>query len=165
VAIDLHSLSSQDLMSVWAGVAQELRRRELIRTNNIVGELAELVALRHFGGQRSGFSNTGFDLRTAAGELIQVKGLWKTTSSRNKLSAIRDPSYDSVVAVVFNAAFTEADAYKASRAVVERMFRHNARVNGRQITVTGKFINDPDVETINISIAYQSIISASLPAD
>jgi hypothetical protein len=104
-------------------------------------------------------------LRTTAAELIQVKGLWKTTPSRNKLSAIRDANYDSVVAIVFNATCTAADAYKVDRAAVERLFEHNAYVNGRQITVTQKFTKHPDVETVDISGAYRSVNSASLPVD
>jgi hypothetical protein len=30
-------------MAVWSGVATELQRRDLIRTNNVVGDLAELI--------------------------------------------------------------------------------------------------------------------------
>jgi hypothetical protein len=66
---------------------------------------------------------------------------------------------------VFDATFTAADAYKVDRVAVERMVEHNADVNGWQITVTRTFANDPDAQTIDISVAYESVISAPLPVD
>jgi hypothetical protein len=164
VAPDLTQLSTRDLLAYWSGVAAELQRRDLIRTNNVVGDLAELIAHLHFGGNRGSFSEPSWDLQTPNGELIQVKGLWKSRASRNKLSAIRDANYDSVLAVVFNADFSAANGYKVGRTAVERMFRHNEHVNGRQITVTRKFIDDPDVETVELSESFAQAVSRDTPS-
>lgn len=160
----LDGLSTFDLLTLWSGTAAELKRRGVVRTSNIVGDLAEAVASEHFGGVRASFSEPSWDVLAPDGERIQVKALWRTRPSRNKLSAIRDSDYDSVVAIVFDTGFGLIGSYQVSRASVEEMFLVAPRVNGRQITVTQKFVNDPRVQELDMSAAYHRVVTTASPA-
>jgi hypothetical protein len=164
MAIELSRLSARDLMAAWSGVAVELQRRGLIRTNNVVGELAEAIAIKHYGGQLERSSKAGYDIELDDGEQIQVKGLWKSTPTRNKLSAIGDAHDDSVLAVEFDKGFTSAIGYRILRADVERIFQHQSYVNGRQIVLTATFKANPAVERVDLTAAFSEVISTTEPA-
>ncbi|MBP1823025.1 hypothetical protein [Mycobacterium sp. OAE908] len=163
MSIDLADMSVRDLLAVWSGVAAELQRRGLTRTNSVVGELAEAIARQHYGGTLATSSTTGYDLETDDGELIQVKALWKSRPSRNKLGVIRGAHYDSVLAVEFDQGFTSATGYRVLRADVERMVRHQPHVNGREIVLTARFKADPAVETVDLSDAFNKVFSSTGP--
>lgn len=165
MAVDLESLSNYDVINLWAASKVELQRREIVRTSNVVGDLAEAIGHEHLGGVRGHFSKTGWDVHTPDGEYVQIKGLWKTSPQRTKLSAIRGSEYDWLLAIVFGPTFDLLGAYRANRGFVERNYRVIERVNGRQPTVTRKFINDPEVETLELSAVYRRIISTSSPID
>jgi hypothetical protein len=133
----------------------ELRVRDVVRTNNNpAGDIAEAIVATYYGGERGSFSQAGWDVRTSAGERIQVKAIRVTpTSRRRNLSPIRDDAYDSVVIVVFDENFQVVEGLKLSRQTVEDLFAHRAYVNGRVITVTRALRRDPRVETIDLRAA------------
>ena len=65
-----------ELLEDWAAVMGELQARDVLRTNNNpVGDIAEVIVAAHYGGERGGASQAGWDVRTPAGERIQVKGI------------------------------------------------------------------------------------------
>jgi hypothetical protein len=65
--IDLTALSNRQLLEVWTGSLEELRRREVVRTyNNPIGDIAEAIVARHYGGVRGSFVQAGWDV--AVGE-------------------------------------------------------------------------------------------------
>jgi len=71
---DLTAASNADLFRTYASVLRELRRRGVVRTNNApVGDYAEWLCHRHFGGRLATNSEKSFDLQTDDGVLIQVK--------------------------------------------------------------------------------------------
>jgi hypothetical protein len=90
VATDLRLLNTHDIVNLWADSTAEMKRRGIVRTRNVIGDLAETIAEAHLHGTRGSFSNKGWDLTTPDGERVQVKGLWRTSPTRTKLSAIRD---------------------------------------------------------------------------
>ena len=104
-----------ELLADWAAVMRELRRRDVIRTNNNpVGDIAEAIVHAHYGGTRAGFSQAGWDVTTDHGERIQVKAMRLTpTTKRRNVSPIRDRDYDSVVIVVFDEDFQVTEAPQA----------------------------------------------------
>jgi hypothetical protein len=112
VTYDPRTRSTGDLLRDWAAVMRELRRRNVIRTNNNpVGDIAEAIVHGHFGGERASFSGPGWDVRTPDGERIQVKAIRTTsTTKRKNLSPIRDRDYDSVVVIIFDEEFQLTDA-------------------------------------------------------
>ena len=48
MAIDLKNLNDNDLIQVFPDLITELKKRDIIRTNNIVGELGEYFAVKIF---------------------------------------------------------------------------------------------------------------------
>ena len=85
---DAAKRSTGDLLRDWAAVMRELRRRDVIRTNNnAVGDIAEAIVHGHYGGERASFSQAGWDVLTPEGERIQVKAARSTpTNKRTNLS-------------------------------------------------------------------------------
>ncbi|EHB48824.1 hypothetical protein MycrhDRAFT_5665 [Mycolicibacterium rhodesiae JS60] len=141
VATDLRQLSTYDVINLWAATATELKRRNILRTNNVIGDLAEAIGHEHLGGTRAGFSEKGWDVLTPDGEYVQIKGLWRTSSRRTKISAIRGDKYDTLLVIVFTPTFELEGAYQTTKSVVEQKFARSSHVNGRQPTITQRFIN------------------------
>jgi hypothetical protein len=151
--------STPELFADWAAMMRELRVRDVVRTNNNpVGDIAEAVVHAHYGGERGSFAQAGWDVKTPAGERIQVKAMRMTeTTKRRNVSPIRDADYDSVVIVVFDEDFKLTEGLKLAREVVEDLFQHRDHVNGRIITVTQALRADPRVETVDLSDAAQRL--------
>jgi hypothetical protein len=54
--------STPELLREWAAIMRELRARGVIRTNNNpVGDIAEAIVARHYGGERASFGQSGWD--------------------------------------------------------------------------------------------------------
>ena len=148
-----------ELLADWAALMRELRKRDVVRTNNNpVGDIAEAVVHAHYGGERGSFAQAGWDVKTSDGERIQVKAMRTTeTTKRRNVSPIRDADYDSVVIVIFDEDFKLTEGLKLAREVVEDLFQHREHVNGRIITVTQALRDDPRVETVDLSDAAQRL--------
>jgi hypothetical protein len=138
---------------------RELRVRDVIRTNNNpVGDIAEAIVAAHYGGERGGFSQAGWDVRTPEGERIQVKAMRTTaTTKRRNVSHIRDSDYDSVVIVIFDEDFRVLEGLKITRDVVEELFAIRPYLNGRVILVSQSLRADPRVEKVNLADAGQRL--------
>ena len=163
--IDLRPLSTRDVLNLWSDATVEMRRRGLVRTNNVVGELAEAIAHAHCGGVRGTFVEKGWDVRAEGGARIQVKGMRRTADTRKKAGIVYDGLYDTLVVVVFGPRFELLAAYETPRSAVERLFPIRQGAKGRAVTVTQRFVNDPEVVTIDLSDAYERVVSTSLPFD
>jgi hypothetical protein len=155
VTYDAAKRSTGDLLRDWAAVMRELRRRDVIRTNNNpVGDIAEAIVHGHYGGERASFSQAGWDVLTPEGERIQVKAARSTpTNKRTNLSPIRDRDYDSVVAVLFDEDFQVMDALKVSREVAEELATYKAHINGHVLYIN-RLVADRRVEHVDMSDAY-----------
>jgi len=147
--------TTPELLADWAAVMRELRVRDVVRTNNNpVGDIAEAIVHAYYGGERGGFSQPGWDIKTPDGERIQVKAMRTTaTTKRRNVSPIRDTDYDSVVVVVFDEDFQVLEGLKVSREVVEELFVIRPYLNGRVILVSQKLRDDPRVESLDLAPA------------
>lgn len=150
-----------ELLRLWAGTMNELRKRDALRTNNNpVGDIAETIVHAHYGGQRGSFSQRGWDIQDPTGRRIQVKGIRRTGArGRRNLSAIRDSDYDVVVIVMFDVEFLLTECLEVPREVVEELFPIRSYVNGRIITVTDALTQHPMVSTVDMRAAYAGIDS------
>lgn len=156
--------SIAELLEDWAAVMRELRRRDVVRTNNNpAGDIAEAIVAAHYGGERGSFSEKGWDVKTTDGERVQVKAIRVTVENsgrRRNLSPIRDADYDTVVVVILDDGFRVTEGLRFSRAVVEELFPHREYINGRVITLTRKLQDHPDVERVDLSDAYTRLGAA-----
>ncbi len=132
---------------------RELRKRDVIRTNNNpIGDIAEAIVHQHYGGERGSFSQAGWDVLTGDGERLQVKAIRRMPDTkRRNLSPIRDRDYDYVIVVMFDENFTIERGLRLSRDLVERLFPHKPYVNGRIITVTNRLLGNPEVEHVDLA--------------
>ncbi len=152
---DPASRSTRELLADFAAIMRTLRERGVVRTyNNPIGDIAEEVVARHYGGERGSFVQRGWDVLLPGGERLQVKAVRLTgTRGRRNLSPIRDSDYDAVIAVIFDEDFHVIEGLRIERATVEALYRWRAHVNGRVITITDKLRAHPDVQAVELSDA------------
>lgn len=154
-AHDVEELSNRQLLSLWAATLRDLRRRGVVRTfNNPIGDIAEELVCRHYGGERGSFTQKTWDVRVGE-DLLQVKAIRMTGSrGRRNLSPIRsDDGYTAVIVVVFTDDMRVKEALRVPREVVNDLFHRRAHVNGRIITLTPALRQHPDVTTLSLSDA------------
>jgi hypothetical protein len=152
--------TTAELLGDWAAIMRELRARDVIRTDNSpVGDIAELIAHLHYGGERAGFSQKGWDLRTPEGERLQVKGL-KITATGNpgrNLSPISGSDYEAVVVVVFDEDFRVTDGLHIPREVIEERFTMTPK--GLRMRLTQGLRADGRVSVVDFLQAHQTLHS------
>jgi hypothetical protein len=160
VTYDPSSRTLGELLADWAGIMRELKSRDVTRTNNLpTGDFAEVLVALHYDGVRGTFAQAGWDVKTRAGERIQVKGTRHlgATLCGASLTPIRDSAYDAVVVVVLDEDFGVLEALKFPREVVEERFAIEPYRNGRAIRLTRDLRADPRVERIDLSSAYRQV--------
>ncbi len=144
------------LLADWAAIMRELRDRGIIRTNNNpVGDIAEAIVAEHYAGERAPFNQKNWDVRTEAGERIEVKGIrqLKGGSRRSNVSPIRGAGYDTAVVVLLDDDFKVTEGLRIPRATVEELFGHNDHVNGVVIKVSKALREHPDVASLDLAAA------------
>jgi len=103
--LDLTALSNRELLLAWTGSLEELRRRGVVRTyNNPIGDIAEAIVARHYGGVRGSFAQAAWDVAIGE-ELLQVKACRRSTPTTSLgFSPVRHrEGYTALVLVVFTA--------------------------------------------------------------
>lgn len=135
---DVSRLSVKDLLRLEAGVVKELRRRELVRTNNKpLGDIAEHVVWLARGGVIEPNSTKSHDITTSDGHRIQVKAMAnRTTGAGAKFSPFRSAAYHSAVFLVFDASYSIAEAFEVAADPIEEHVRFVPHVAGRQPTLS-----------------------------
>lgn len=154
MAGNLTKRSTRELLALWAAILRELRRREVVRTaNNPIGDIAEALVAEHYGGERAGFSNRGWDVATDDGERLEVKALRiDEVSTRKVLSPIPATStYTAVIIVVFDQDLRVAEALRVPRKTIEELFKPRPKDGARVIRVTKKLRGAETVESVELS--------------
>jgi hypothetical protein len=89
--IDLTQLTAAELLRCHADIGTELRRREIVRSENITGDMAEYLFCRAFGWTPATNSKAHFDAVDKDGIHYQIKGRRLTPANQSReLGAIRD---------------------------------------------------------------------------
>src|SRR5215472_9309865 len=87
---ELAKLSTRELLTLHAKIAEELRERGITRTaNNPTGELAEYLFCAAFGWARAGKSHPHVDAIAGDGLRYQIKGRRITKNRSRQLGAVR----------------------------------------------------------------------------
>lgn len=151
--LDLNALSNRELLEVWAKSLQLLYDRGVVRTyNSPIGDIAEEMVARHYGGVRGAFDQAAWDV-AIGGELLQVKACRRgSPTSKVGFSPIRHrDGYDAVILVVFGMDMTVEEAWRVPREVVNELGKFNAHVNGMKISLTSAVRGHPDVERLELT--------------
>lgn len=135
---DLTGFAIRDLLELEASIVSELRRRNLVRTNNKpLGDIAEQVVLVARGGVLEPNSTKSHDVTDADGRRIQVKAMGGRVAGRaGKFSPFRSFAFDTAIFLVFAPdTFELALAREATADSVAAVARFSPHTNGRQPTL------------------------------
>lgn len=100
-----HVKSNDDfLLKLLNGVHKELQKRNMIRSKNIVGDLAEYYVMSYFNKNKNlpdlemvTQSNRGYDLIDKNNKRYQVKGITQYKTSNFHISNIEDLGFDYII--------------------------------------------------------------------
>lgn len=152
--------SVRELLTGYAATLAELRARGVVRTNNPpVGDLAETLALRTYGGTLEKNSAKSYDLVTDDGTTVQVKArvLDRADKSSQTFSAFRSFTFDVALFLLFDAAtYDLVWARELTTIEAEALGRHVEHTNStailiRRVTTVGADVTD------KVTAAYDRI--------
>lgn len=160
---DVTRLSVKDLMRLEASIVKELRRRDLVRTNNKpLGDIAEYVVWLARGGVLEPNSTKSHDITTASGHRIQVKAMANRAAGAGaRFSPFRSAGYHTAVFLVFDHAFEIVEAFEVGAEAIEAHVRYIPHVAGRQPSLTQVRALGIDV-TAEMRSAYAGIDGSPL---
>ncbi|EHZ2746662.1 hypothetical protein K5N70_004311 [Vibrio vulnificus] len=123
------------------------------RTSNIVGEYAEYLAHKYYGGQLLEISGSSADIRTDDGKLYQVKSRKVKRSTSTQLNVIRSWDFDYLVVILFSKDGGVKKAIEVPVEIAKEYGVANSHQNGWVITTSQKFLNDPRVKDITAKLS------------
>ena len=136
----LAEVTVPELLGRYAAILAELRMRGVVRTANApLGDYAEHLAHRLYGGAIEANSKKSYDIEAADGTLVQVKArAWgPDTSPSAVFSVFRSFDFDIATLVVFDATnYTLMWAREMAAAEVESAARWSKHVNGHLLRVS-----------------------------
>ena len=120
--MDITKLNDDELISLYPKLLKELKGRDLIRTNNLVGEMAERVVINYFKNT-SGLSNLiktapstkNVDAMSNQGKRYAIKST--SGSSTGKFDSIPkeddgDPKFDYLIIVIWDKDYEVKNIYE-----------------------------------------------------
>lgn len=137
---DLSGASVPELLRQYAAILAELRDRGVVRTRNApLGDYAEHLATKVYGGTLVANSVKSYDLLAADDRRVQVKArtVGPDTRASAVFSAFRSFDFDIAVLITFDSAtYALRQAREVPAADLETAGRHSAHINGRLIKIT-----------------------------
>ena len=131
--------SAASLLRQYASLLGELKRRGVLRTNNApIGDYAEYLAQRVYGGELQPNSNKSFDLMAPDRTRIQVKAraLGPQTRPQAKFSPFRSFDFDTAVFVAFDlSTYAIVWAREVPVTTVAAEVSYSAHVNGSTVRI------------------------------
>jgi hypothetical protein len=151
-AVDLTLLTNRELLDAWTGSLEEVHRRGVVRTyNNPIGDIAEAIVARHYGGKRAPFDNPVWDV-AIGDDLLQVKACRRATpGTKLGFSPLRHrEGYTALVLVVFTADMRVEQAWRVPRAVVNEFATAVPHVNGFRVSLSSAVTGHSDVMQLDL---------------
>lgn len=140
--MDYKEMSVRDLLCVTRNASVELRRREVIRTDNApLGDVADYVVRDAYGGHLAANSGKSFDLVDAGGRSVQVKArtVVNQRAGATVFSPFRSFDFDVAVFLVFDRdsmdllRAVEADADSVRKAAMYKSHTNGYVVQVRKV--------------------------------
>ena len=93
----------EDIKGLWLKFNEYSNKLTIAlgRTSNIVGEYAEYLAHRHYGGRLLDISGASADIEATDGTLYQVKSRKIKDTTSTQLNVIRSWDFDFLVVILF----------------------------------------------------------------
>lgn len=152
-------LDDGELLGLWGSLMAELNERGVIRSdNNPIGDYCEFLVAAHYGVRPEDSSNAGYDVRTPAGERVQVKGRRLNRRGRKPphFSAVRNldqepPPFDFMIGLILRRDFSVAEAWKIPVERVRHYAAYRPHTNSWALrTVSQPMQADPAIERIEL---------------
>jgi hypothetical protein len=135
--VNIQALATGELLALSRAILAELRRRGVIRTGNApAGDYAELLVRVATGGELAPNSQRSWDVRTPAGERLQVKARVVTdpaSAGERQLSVVRSWDFDAAVVVLFDDEFRVWRAAKVATDILRTHARFVEHVRGYRV--------------------------------
>lgn len=119
-----------------------LLSKELGRSKNIVGEYAEYLAHKYYGGELLKVSKASADIKADNGKLYQVKSRKLEKIKSTQLGIIRSWKFDFLVVIIFGAKGEILKAIEVPVEIAKEYAKENKHQNGWVITTNNKFLTD-----------------------
>jgi len=134
----------EDIKFLWIKFNEFSNRLSaaLGRTNNIVGEYAEYIAHKHYGGKLLKISGSSADIETVEGKLYQVKSRKIKRTQTTQLNVIRAWDFHCLIVILFDEKGKIIKALEVPVEVAKEYGVKNSHQNGWVITTTNAFLND-----------------------
>ncbi len=150
---DLKNLKIIDLLQLHAEIISELKNRKIVRTNNNpTGDYAEWLVASNLNLQLETNSKAGYDATDSRGFRYQIKSRkLASTSDPKNLSVIRNldkHDFDYLIAVIFDKNYKLIQAIKVPHIVVHEISNFKSHVNGHEITINDKLLQNQNIEDI-----------------
>lgn len=144
-ARSLEESSPLELLAAYETIRAELRRREIVRTNDApAGQFAEWIARACLGGELAPNSEKAYDLLNPALGRIQVKCrvLRHGRVGERQLSPFRSTEgYDVALVILFEPTYSVRSATLLTPAQVAAQGRFSKHVNGQVLIATDAVLN------------------------
>jgi hypothetical protein len=131
----LGTATPRQLLATYELILAELRRRDVVRTNDAPsGQYAEWVARRVLGGELAPNSVKSYDLTTPVGERVQVKARVirnPAKAGERQLSPFRSFDFDTALIVLFDTTYSVLRAVTLPAMLIFEHSRPSTHVNGR----------------------------------
>ena len=122
------------------------------RTSNIVGEYAEHLAHKRYGGKLLDISGHSADIESDDGTLYQVKSRKIKKTPTTQLNVIRSWNFDYLVVILFNQHGDIRQALEVPMEVAKEHGVQNKHQNGWVITTNKNFLTESRANDITHSI-------------
>lgn len=148
--MEIKTKSDKDLFHTYAEIINEMKYRNLIRTNNNpVSGYAEKIVAQELGLKLERPSHIGYDGKDNNGIRYQIKSRKITPKNKSRqLGVIRnykEHDFDFVVAVIFNEFFEVIEMWKIPWDVIEDHSKYSTHQHGRILHCKGALLDEPSV--------------------
>lgn len=155
---DIHAITVDGLLKLYAAIVEELRQRGVTRSfNNPVADYTEHLVARALSLTLTGNSSSGHDAVDAEGRRYQIKGRRVTPQNPStELSAIRNlpqRPFDFLVAAVYRADFSVDYAAVVPYEVVVELAKYVKHTNAYRFLMKRTVLDDPRVTDVTSRLA------------
>jgi hypothetical protein len=155
--MDLHNLTTSELLALHGGIADELRAREITRSSNSpTGDLAEYLFCKTFGWKQADNSVAHIDAIGPDGSRYQIKVRRITRFNKSRqLSALRDlqgAHFNFLAGILFTEDFSILRAAVIPHSVVLERSAFVERTNSHRFFLHDDVWEAPGVRDVTAEI-------------
>jgi hypothetical protein len=145
----------EDVKDLWLKFNEHSNRLAAVlgRTHNLVGEYAERLAHKFYGGNLIEISGSSADIKGVNGKRYQVKSRKIDGTTSTQLSVIRSWKFDYLVVILFDKDGAVKRALEVPVGLAKVYGVKNSHQNGWVITTSLKFLNDKRSKDITVPLS------------